>query len=72
VDQDLLLQNEYLVAENRMLRKQVTGCVWLTDGECTTLAELGKWLRCPLAGTKRIWHPVLSGTPSSRKKEMND
>ena len=44
VDQELLLRNEYLVAENRILRKQITGRVRLTDGERTTLAELGKRL----------------------------
>ncbi len=44
MDQDLLLRNEYLVAENRIVRKQITGRVRLTDGERTTLAELGKRL----------------------------
>ena len=33
VDQELLLRNEYLVTENRMLRNQVTGRLRLTDGE---------------------------------------
>jgi hypothetical protein len=44
VEQALLLRNEYLVAENRMLRNQITGRVRLTDGERTTLATLGKRL----------------------------
>ena len=44
VDQELLLRNEYLVAENRILRNQITGRVQLTDGERTTLAALGKRL----------------------------
>jgi hypothetical protein len=44
VDQELLLRNEYLVAENRILRRQITGQVRLTDGERRTLAELGKQL----------------------------
>jgi len=44
VDQELLLRNEYLVAENRMLRNQITGRVRLTDGERTTLAAIGKRL----------------------------
>jgi len=26
VDQELLLRNEYLVTENRILRNQITGC----------------------------------------------
>jgi transposase InsO family protein len=44
VDQELLLRNEYLVAENRILRNQITGRVRLTNGERRTLAELGKQL----------------------------
>jgi putative transposase len=44
VDQALLLRNEYLVAENRILHRQITGRVRLTDGERKTLAELGKKL----------------------------
>jgi putative transposase len=45
VDQELLLRNEYLVAENRILRNQIPGRVRATDGERTTLAALGKRLR---------------------------
>jgi putative transposase len=44
VDQELLLRNEYLLTENRLLRQQVTGRVCLTDGERKTLAEIGKRL----------------------------
>jgi transposase InsO family protein len=44
VDQELLLRNEYLLTENRLLRQQVTGRVRLTDGERKTLAEIGKRL----------------------------
>ena len=44
VDQALLLRNEYLVTENRMLRNQITGRVRLSDGERKTLAELGQKL----------------------------
>jgi transposase InsO family protein len=41
VDQELLLRNEYLVTENRILRNQLTGRVYLSDGERKTLAEIG-------------------------------
>ena len=41
VDQELLLRNEYLVTENRMLRHQITGRVRLTDAERKTLAAIG-------------------------------
>ena len=44
VDQELLLRNEYLVTENRMLRQQIPGRVRLTDAERKTLAEIGKKL----------------------------
>jgi putative transposase len=44
VDQELLVQNEYLVTENRILRQQITGRVRLSDSERKTLAELGKKL----------------------------
>jgi transposase InsO family protein len=44
VDQELLLRNEYLVTENRILRNHITGRVRLTDGERTTLAEIGQKL----------------------------
>jgi transposase InsO family protein len=44
VDQELLWRNEYLVAENRILRHQITGRVRLSAGERKTLAEIGKKL----------------------------
>ena len=39
VDQELLLRNEYLVTENRILRNQINGSVRLSDGERMTLAD---------------------------------
>jgi putative transposase len=44
VDQELLLRNEYLVTENRLLRNQIMGRVRLTDSERRTLAEIGQKL----------------------------
>src|SRR5215468_1103796 len=44
VDQELLLCNEYLVTENRILRKQITGRVRLTDGERKALTAIGQKL----------------------------
>src|SRR5215813_14132621 len=44
VDQALLLRNEYLVTENRLLRNQITGRVRLTDSDRKTLAEIGQKL----------------------------
>src|SRR5262244_3950327 len=42
VDHELLLRNEYLVTENRILRNQITGRVRLSDGERKTLAAIGQ------------------------------
>jgi transposase InsO family protein len=44
VDQELLLRNEYLATENRILRSQIEGRVRLTDPERRSLAEIGKRL----------------------------
>ena len=44
VDQELLLRNEYLVTENRILRNQLTSRVRLTDAERMILAEIGQKL----------------------------
>src|SRR6266705_2159513 len=44
VDQELLLRNEYLVTENRILRNQINGRIRLSDGERKTLADIGQKL----------------------------
>ena len=44
IDQELLLRNEYLMTENRMLRNQIKGRVRLSDGERKTLADIGQKL----------------------------
>ena len=40
VDQELLLRNEYLAAENRILKAQIKSRLLLTDVEKATLAEI--------------------------------
>jgi len=42
VDQELLLRNEYLVTENRILCNQIQGRIRLSDGERKTLADIGQ------------------------------
>src|SRR5215472_16974291 len=42
VNQELLLQNEYLGAENRVLRAHLPARLRLSDAERRTLAEIGK------------------------------
>ena len=48
VDQELLLRNEYLVTENRLLRQQITGRVRLSDGERTHVCR--DWQEARQAG----------------------
>ncbi len=62
VDEDLLLRNEYLVAENRVLRNQFQGCLRLTDSERRSLAEFGKRL-----GKQAL--DEIASTESSRQGE---
>ena len=44
VDQELLLRNEYLAAENRILKAQLKTPLRLTDAERMTLAEIAQSL----------------------------
>src|ERR1043166_5932996 len=44
VNQELLLKNEYLAAENRILRSHLPKRLRLSDEERHTLAEIGKRL----------------------------
>src|SRR3954464_12518020 len=41
VDQELLARNEYLAAENRILKGQSNGHLRLSDSERATLGEIG-------------------------------
>ena len=54
VNQRLLLQNEYLIAENRILRSHLPSRLRLSDPERSTLAEIGKRL-----GRKELQPPRL-------------
>ena len=44
VNQELLLQNEYLAAENRILRAHLPSRLRLSDPQRSTLAEIGRRL----------------------------
>ena len=58
VNQELLLQNEYLAAENRILKARLQPGLRLSDGERATLAEIGKRLgRKGLQQVARIAKP---------------
>ena len=69
VDQDLLLRNEYLVAENRILRAQLMGRLRLSDTERATLGEIGHRLgRKALADVPGCLHDVEIDAPDSSRR----
>src|SRR5262249_42315437 len=75
VDQELLLRNEYLAAENRILRAQIKGRLLLSHAEKTTLAEIAHRLgRKALTNwrlsrdRRRCW----SGTENSSPTSLTD
>src|SRR5262249_48472190 len=58
VNQELLLRNEYLAAENRILRAQLPSRLRLSDAERSTLAEIAKRLgRKALKDIARVAQP---------------
>src|SRR3974377_704496 len=66
VDQELLAQNEYLVAENRILKAQSQGRLKLTDAERATLGGVGHRLgRKALGGGATVARtdPILPRPP---------
>jgi hypothetical protein len=59
VNQELLLQNEYLAAENRVLRAHLPARLRLSDPERSMLAEIGKRLgRKALAQVASVASPT--------------
>src|SRR5436190_6408276 len=60
VNQELLLQNEYLAAENRILRTHLPSRLRLSDPERCTLAEIGKRL-----GRKRLKQVACTAKPDT-------
>ena len=60
VNQELLLQNEYLVAENRILRSHLPSRLRLSNPQRSTLAEIGKRL-----GRKALAEVALVANPDT-------
>ena len=60
VDQELLLRNEYLATENRILRAQIKGRLLLSDAEKKTLADIGHRL-----GRKALEYVVNTAKPDT-------
>ena len=63
VDQELLLRNEYLAAENRIVKAQLKGRLRLSDAERAKLGEIGHRLGRKALGEvataalpDTIWH----------------
>jgi putative transposase len=58
VDQELLVRNEYLSAENRIVKVQLNGRLKLSDAERSTLGEIGRRLgRTALAEVATVAKP---------------
>jgi hypothetical protein len=67
VDQGLLALNEYLAAENRILKAQLNGRLKLSDAERATLGEIGHRLGRKVLGEVATWPgrtPSWPGTAS--------
>src|SRR5438067_1034527 len=61
VDQELLARNEYLAAENRILKAQLKGRLKLSDAERATLGEIGHRLgRKVLGEVATVAHMTLA------------
>ncbi len=54
VDQELLSRNEYLVTENRILKRQLKGRLLLSDAERATLGEIGHRLGRPIGDSASV------------------
>ena len=61
VDQELILRNEYLTTENRILKAQIKGRLLLTDVEKATLAVV---LIALAAKHSRMWPRPRGPIPS--------
>jgi putative transposase len=49
VDQEPLLRNEYLAAENRILRAQIKGRLLLSDAENYSISAVSRKSKAPIA-----------------------
>jgi len=75
VNQELLLQNEYLAAENHILRVHLSPRLRLSDPERSTLAEIGKRLgRKALEQVTCVAKPdtILAGTENRSHASLMD
>ena len=67
VDEESRLRHVYLVAENRLLRQQITGRVPLTDTDRQALAEMGQQLdKKALTRQHRVEEPAATEAQGAR------
>ena len=66
VNQELLLRNEYLAAENRILRAHLPARLRLTDPERSTLAEIAKRLGVEIGFETPSWDVITAGSWGGR------
>ena len=70
VDQELLARNEYLAAENRILKSQLNGRLKLSDAERAMLGKIGHRLgRQALAEVATVARPVANSRCSPHEKK---
>jgi hypothetical protein len=60
VDQELLLRNEYLAAENRILKAKLKGRVRFSDAERAGLSEIGHRLGRKVSECPAVVIPVMT------------
>src|SRR5258708_40149442 len=79
VDQELLARNEYLAAENRILKSRLSGRLKLSDAERAMLGKIGHRLgRQALAEVATVarpdtilaWYRMTRSSPSSSRPLM--
>ena len=70
VDHELLLRNEYLAAENRILRGQLKGRLKLSDAERAKLGEIGRRLGRKALGDCRPAGHHLGMVPKARRPQV--
>jgi hypothetical protein len=63
VDQELLLRNGYLAAENRILKAQIKGRLLLSDGEKVTVVPFGV---LGLVAQSLYWSRITDGLNEQR------
>ena len=65
VHQELLARNEYLAAENRILKAQLKGRLKLSDAERATLGEIGHRLGRKASPSSQLWRGRILSWPGT-------